>query len=87
MDDFPVGKRKKGSSFAKSNEDIGLSDEVVESFHEILGDQVSPPLLVIWVLHNGSEDFTADGVHVLENVLGDFEEDDIVFEVLFCEFF
>jgi hypothetical protein len=38
-------------------------------------------------LHDWSEDFIADGVHVFEYVLGDFEEDDVVLEVLFIEFF
>jgi hypothetical protein len=36
-------------------------------------------------LHDWAEDFIADGVHMFKDILGDFQEDDVVLEVFFIE--
>jgi hypothetical protein len=87
VDDFPVGEGKEGPAFAESDEDVSLCNEVVESLHEIFGDEISPSLLVVGILHDWSQDLIAHGVHVLEDILGDLDEDDVVLEVLLVEFF
>jgi hypothetical protein len=86
VDDFPVGKREKCSTLAESDHNIGLSHEIIESFHEIFGDEVGPSLLIVGVLHDWAKNFIANGMHVFKNILGDLQEDDIVLEVLFLEF-
>lgn len=85
VDDFSVGKRQEGPTLAEANKDVGLGYKVVEPFHEVLGDQISPSLLVIGILHDGSQDFITHGVHMLQDILGDLDEDDVILEVLFVE--
>lgn len=87
VDDLSVGQWQKSASLAESDHHVGLSYEVVEAFHEILSDEVGPSLLVIRVLHDGAEHFIADGMHMFEDVLGDFQEDDVVLEALLFDFF
>lgn len=65
MNDFSVGKGKQCSALAQTDNDVGLRHEVVEPLHEIFGDEVGPALLVVWILHDGSEDLIADSVHML----------------------
>ena len=82
-----VGEGEEGPAFGETNHNIVVSDEVVEPFHEILGDQVRPALLVVGVLHDWADDLIADIVHVLEKVLGHFEENDVVLHGFFLESF
>jgi len=86
MNNFSVRKRKEGATLAQTDHNIGLSHKIIEPFHEIFGDKVSPPLLVVWVLHDRSKNLIAYRVHMFEDVLGDLQEDDIVLEVLLFEF-
>jgi len=86
MNNFSVRKRKEGAALAQTDHNIGLSHKIIEPFHEIFGDKVSPPLLVVWVLHDRSKNLIAYRVHMFEDVLGDLQEDDIVLEVLLFEF-
>lgn len=85
MDDFSVGKGKQCSALAQSNHDVSLRDEVVESFHEIFGNEIGPALLVVWVLHHRTKHLIANGMHMLKHILGHLEEDDVVLEVLLFE--
>lgn len=85
VDDFSIGKWEKSSSLAESNKDVGLSNKVVEPLHKILGDKISPSLLVIWILHDWSQDLIAHGMHMLEDIFGDLDKDDIIFEVLLLQ--
>jgi hypothetical protein len=85
VDDFPVGKGEEGPAFAESDEDVSLCNEVVESLHEVFGDEISPSLLVVGILHDWSQDLIAHGVHVFEDILSDLDEDDVVLEVLLVE--
>ena len=87
VDDLFVGKRKQGPAFAQSDEDVALGNEVVESFHEVFGDKVGPTLLIVRILHDGSEHLAGNVVHMFKDIFGDLDEDDIVLEVLFLEFF
>ena len=87
MDNFFIGKRQQGSSLAETDEHIGLGYEVVEPFHEILGDEIWPPLLIVGVLHDRSEHLVADGVHMLEDIFGHLNENNVVFDVFFVKFF
>lgn len=41
--------------------------------------------MIIWILHDRPENLAAYTIHVLENVLSDFNEDDIVFKILFVK--
>lgn len=85
MDDFSVGKGKQRPALAQPNNDVGLRDEVVEPLHEILGDEIGPTLLIIWVLHDRPKHFIANGMHMLKHVLSHLQEDDIILEVLLLE--
>lgn len=85
VDDFFVGEGKQGPSLAEANHHVSLGHEVIEPFHEVFGDKVSPSDLIVWVLHDWPDDFIANGMHVLEDVLGDLYEDDVVFEVILVE--
>ena len=86
MDNLLVGEGQQSSTFSKSNKHVGLGNEVVESFHEVFGDKIGPSLLIVRILHDGSEHLIADIVHMFQNIFGDFNKDDVVFEGLFVEF-
>lgn len=86
VDYLLVGEGQKSATLAETDNHIGLSYEIVESFHQVLSDEVRPTLLVVWVLHHWPDDLIADGVHMFEDVLGDLYEDDVVFEVLLVKF-
>jgi hypothetical protein len=86
VDDLLVGEGQESASLAETDNHIGLSYKVVEPFHQVLGDEVRPTLLVVWVLHHWSDDLVADSVHMFEDVLGDLHEDDVVFEVVLIKF-
>lgn len=85
VDDFSVGKRKQCPALAQPYNNVCLCDEVVEPLHEILGDEIGPTLLVVWILHDGTKHLIANGMHMLKHILGHLQKDDIVLEVLLFE--
>jgi hypothetical protein len=72
VNDLSVWQGEKSSPFAKTDNNVGLGNKVIEPFHKIFGDEVCPTLLIIWILHDWTKHLIADSVHVFEDILCDF---------------
>lgn len=63
------GKWQLGTAFDLANHNVDLCNVSIELFHKVLGDQVSPSLLVAGVLEDGAHDFVVGHVEMLENLM------------------
>ena len=78
---FVSGEREESFAFGEAEHDINLCDVVVELFHEVFSDELSPALLVGLVHRDGTDDVVVDHVAMLEDVSGQFHEHQILDDV------